>query len=57
MHKGIIVLRILVSILASYIRILDYLLEYLPSRANPLSPIIPILKSITIIFSTFIRPF
>jgi len=31
---GIIVLRILVSVLASYIRILGYLLGYLPSRAN-----------------------
>ena len=32
--KGIIVLYILVSILASYIYILGYLLEYLPSRAS-----------------------
>ena len=32
--RGIIVLRVLVSILASYIRILGYLLGHLPSRAN-----------------------
>ena len=31
---GIVVLRVLVSILASYIRILGYLLGHLPSRAN-----------------------
>src|SRR6266550_1230879 len=32
--RGIIVLRVLVSVLASYIRILGYLLGRLPSRAN-----------------------
>src|SRR6266403_18558 len=32
--RGIIVLRILVSVLASHIRILGYLLGRLPSRAN-----------------------
>jgi hypothetical protein len=32
--KGIIVLRILVSILAIYIYILSYLLGHLPNRAN-----------------------
>ena len=32
--RGITVLRILVSVLASYIYILGYLLGYLPSRAN-----------------------
>ena len=34
MRKGITVLYILVSILASYIYILGYLLEYLPSRVS-----------------------
>jgi len=32
--RGIIVLRVLVSVLASHIYILGYLLERLPSRAN-----------------------
>jgi hypothetical protein len=32
--RGIIVLRVLVSVLASYIRISGYLLGRLPSRAN-----------------------
>ena len=47
---GIIVLYILVSVLASYIRILGYLLGYLPSRANILVLLFLFLKVLLLYF-------
>ena len=47
---GIIVLRILVSILASYICTLGYLLKYLPSKANLLVLLFLSLKVLLLYF-------
>ena len=48
--RGITVLRVLVSILASYIRILGYLLGYLPSRASLLVLLLLFLRVLLLYF-------
>ena len=48
--RGITVLRVLVSVLASHIRILGYLLGHLPNRANLLVLLFLFLKVLLLYF-------
>jgi len=54
--RGIIVLRVLVSILASYIRTLGYLLEHLPSKANLLVLLFLSLRVLLLYFLPLLGP-
>jgi hypothetical protein len=54
--RGIVVLRVLVSVLASYIYTLGYLLEYLPSRANLLVLLFLSLRVLLLYFLPLLGP-
>jgi len=54
--RGIIVLRVLVSVLASYIRTLGYLLGYLPSEANLLVLLFLSLRVLLLYFPPLLGP-
>jgi len=54
--RGIIVLCILVSVLASYIRTLGYLLEHLPSKANLLVLLFLSLRVLLLYFLPLLGP-
>ena len=54
--RGIIVLRVLVSVLASYIRTLGYLLGYPPSKANLLVLLFLFLKVLLLYFLSLLGP-
>jgi len=55
--RGITVLRVLVSVLASYICTLGYLLEYLPSKANLLVLLFLSLRVLLLYFLPLLGPF
>jgi len=54
--RGITVLRVLVSVLASYIRTLGYPLGYLPSKANLLVLLFLFLKVLLLYFLPLLGP-
>jgi len=54
--RGIIVLRVLVSVLASYICTLGYLLEHLPSKANLLVLLFLSLRVLLLYFLPLLGP-
>jgi len=54
--SGITVLRVLVSVLASYIRTLGYLLEHLPSKANLLVLLFLSLRVLLLYFLPLLGP-